>query len=277
MMVRALPGSVSESGVELQGSGFSEGSIMQELLRVAVPVVVIHVAVLIVLAGGIRMLLLGTASRAVRRVRQVEDEVRKKEEDIRREIEEHERDFAEKKAETERQLQAQRDEARREAAHLKEKTVAEAKKESQKILEQAHKNEQKIRDQIARQMEEKAVEYGGRIFKLVFSDLLTGELNGLFNNELIDALNELEKGSITVDSKEAQVTVSHTMSDVQRARLEGVLREKFHKDVVLQEQVDDSLLAGLVLKMGSLEIDGSLRNRYQEAVQEVKKEAHHEA
>jgi F0F1-type ATP synthase delta subunit len=41
--------------------------------------------------------------------------------------------------------------------------------------------------------------------------------------------------------------------------------------------VDDSLLAGLVLKMGSLEIDGSLRNRYQEAVQEVKKEAHHEA
>jgi len=206
---------------------------MQELLSVAVPIVVIHVVVLIVLAGGIRMLLLGTANRAVRRVRQVEEEVRKKEEDIRREIEEHERDFAEKKAETERQLQAQRDEARREAAHLKEKAVAEAKKESQKIIEQAHKNEQKIRDQIARQMEEKAVEYGGRIFKL-------------------------------------------PMSEAQRARLEGVLKEKFRKDAVLQEQVDNSLLAGLILKMGSLEIDGSLRNRYQEAVEEVKKEAQQE-
>lgn len=249
---------------------------MQELLRVAVPIVAVHAVVLAVLVAGIRLLLAGTANRAVRRVRQVEDEVRKKEEDIRREIEEHERDFAEKKAEAERQLQAHRDEARREAVHLKEKAVSEAKKESQKIIEQAHKNEQKLRDQIARQMEDKAVEYGGRIFKLVFSDLLTGELNGLFNTELIDALNEIEQGAITVESGTAIVTVSHPMSDVQRTRLETVLREKFRKDAVIEEAVDETLLAGLILKMGSLEIDGSLRNRYTEAVGEVKKEAHHE-
>ncbi len=242
----------------------------------AVPIIVIHVAVLVVLAGGAKMLLQVTANRAVSRVRQVEDEVRKKEEDIRREIDEHERDFAEKKADAERQLQAQRDEARREAAHLKEKTVAEAKKEGQKIIEQAHKNEDKLREQIARQMEDKAVEYGGRIFKLVFSDLLTGGLNTQFNSELVDALNELEKDSITVESSEAQVTVSHQMEEGQRQRLESVLREKFHKEATLQEKVDESLMAGLILKMGTLEIDGSLRNRYQEAMQEVKKEAHHE-
>lgn len=249
---------------------------MQELLRVAVPIVAVHAVVLVFLVIGIRLLLAGTAKRAVLRVRQVEDEVRKKEEDIRREIEEHERDFAEKKAEAERQLQAHRDEARREAAHLKEKAVAEAKKEGQKIIEQAQKNERKIRDQIARQMEDKAVEYGGRIFKLVFSDLLTGELNGLFNDELIDALNEIESGSITVDSGAASVTVSHPMGEEQRNRLETVLRTKFRDDAVIEETVDDSLLAGLILKMGSLEIDGSLRNRYIEAVGEVKKEAHHE-
>lgn len=249
---------------------------MHELLSVAIPLVVIHVIVLIVLAGGLRVLLQTTARQAVQRVRQVEDDVRKKEEDIRREIEEHERDFSEKKAEAERQLQEHRDEAKREAAHLKEKAITEAKKESQKIIEQAHKNEQKLRDQIARQMEDKAVEYGGRIFKLVFSDLLTGELNVIFNSELIDALNELDKGSITVEGHEAQVTVSHSMTEEQRSRLETVLREKFHENAVVQESVDESLLAGLILKMGSLEIDGSLRNRYQEAVQEVKKEAHHE-
>lgn len=249
---------------------------MQELLSVAIPIVALHVVVLVVLLVGIGLLLSSTANRAVRRVRQVEDEVRQKEEEIRREIEEHERDFAEKKAEADRQLQTHRDEARREAAHLKEKAVSEAKKESQKILDQAHKNEQKIRDQIARQMEDKAVEYGGRIFKLVFSDLLTGELNGLFNDELIDALNEIEDGAVTVDSGAASVTVSHPMRDEQRNRLQTVLKEKFRDDAEIEETVDESLLAGLILKMGSLEIDGSLRNRYSEAVSEVKKEAHHE-
>jgi F0F1-type ATP synthase membrane subunit b/b' len=249
---------------------------MQELLGVAIPIVVLHAVVLVVLLVGIKLLLSGTANRAVKRVRQVEGEVRKKEEDIRREIDEHERDFAEKKAEADRQLQAHRDEARREAAHLKEKAVSEAKKESQKIIEQAHKNEARIREQIARQMEDKAVEYGGRIFKLVFSDLLTGELNELFNAELIDALNEIESGSITVDSGAANVTVSHPMSDEQRNRLQSVLREKFRDDAEIEETVDETLLAGLILKMGSLEIDGSLKNRYSEAVSEVKKEAHHE-
>lgn len=247
---------------------------MQEVLKVAVPIIVMHVVVLVVLVGIIRIIIVGHAKRATTRVRQVEDEVRKKEEDIKREIEEHERDFSEKKAESERQLQAHRDDAKREAARLKEQSISEAKKESQKIIEQAHKNEQKIRDQIARQMEEKTVEYGGRVFKLVFSDLMTEDLNKQFINELIDALDEIENGSITVESSEADVITSHALDPDQKRRLEGILRDKFHEKATINEATDETLLGGLILKMGSLEIDGSLRNRYQEAVNEVKKEAH---
>jgi len=247
---------------------------MQEVLKVAIPIIIMHVVVLIVLMGFIRLIIVGHAKRATTRVKQVEDEVRKKEEDIKREIEEHEKDFSEKKAEAERQLQSQREEAKREASRLKEQSIAEAKKESQKIIEQAHKNEQKIREQIARQMEEKTVEYGGRVFKLVFSDLMTGDLNKQFINELIDALDEIEKGAITVDSAEATIITSHPLQADQKQRLESVLREKFNEQTTITESTDETLLGGLILKMGSLEIDGSLRNRYQEAVNEVKKEAH---
>lgn len=247
---------------------------MQEVLTVAIPIIIMHVVVLMVLMGFIRVMIVGHAKRATMRVKQVEDEVRKKEEDIKREIEEHEKDFNEKKAEADRQLQSQREESKREAARLKEQSIAEAKKESQKIIEQAHKNEQKIKDQIARQMEEKTVEYGGRVFKLVFSDLMTGDLNKQFINELIDALDEIEKGAITVDSAEATIITSHPLADDQKQRLESVLREKFNEQATISESTDEALLGGLVLKMGSLEIDGSLRNRYQEAVNEVKKEAH---
>jgi F0F1-type ATP synthase delta subunit len=247
---------------------------MQEVLKVAVPIIVIHLVVLAVLVGFIRVVIVGHARRATTRVKEVEDEVRKKEDDMKREIEDHEKDFREKKAETERQLQAQSDEAKREASRLKEQSIAEAKKESSKIIEQAHKNEQKIRDQIARQMEEKAVDYGGRIFKLVFSDLMTGDLNKQFINELIDALDEIEKGSITVEDVAAEVITSHPLDEEQRTRLEGILRDKFDEAATVSETVDEALLGGLILKMGSLEIDGSLRNRYKEAVNEVKKEAH---
>ncbi len=247
---------------------------MQEVLRVAVPIIVIHVVVLAVLVGFLRMIIVGHAKRATLRVKQVEEEVRKKEEDIKREIEDHEKDFSERKTEAERQLQAHSEEAKREAARLKEQSVAEAKKESTKIIEQAHKNEKKIRDQIARQMEEKTVEYGGRVFKLVFSDLMTADLNKQFINELIDALDEIEKGSITVDVPDAEIITSHPLDADQKTRLEEILKNKFNEAATITETVDEELLGGLVLKMGSLEIDGSLRNRYKEAVNEVKKEAH---
>lgn len=248
---------------------------MRELLTVVGPILGLHA----ILLGGIilfvRLFMQVSAKRAVSRVREVEEEVRKREENLRLEIDQHERDLADRKAQADREIESLQEEARREAAHVKERALNEAKHDAQKIMEQAQANEKKMREQIAREMEEKAVDYGGRIFHLVFSDLVTTELNGVFTNELIDALNEIESGSMTVDTAEAQVMTSHPLDDSVRGRLTAVLREKFRDDASVEETVDDSLLAGISLKMGSLEIDGSLLNRYREAVLEVQKAVHH--
>ncbi len=243
---------------------------------VAAPILGLHVVVLGAIIILVRLYMQGSASRAVARVREVEEEVRKREESMRLEVDQHERDLAERKAEFERQIEGLQDEAKREAARLKELSVNEAKQDAQKIIDQAKASEQKLRDQVLREMEEKAVNYGGEIFHLVFSDLLTAELNALFTGELIAALGEVEPGAVTVDTSDAQITTSHSLPDTVREELTSVLREKFHKDATLTENVDESLLSGVVLKMGSLEIDGSLLNRYREAVLEVKKAVHHD-
>lgn len=248
---------------------------MQELLQVAIPIIIVHVVVLIVLVLAIRIALQASASKAVARVRQIEEDVRKREEDLSGEQERMDRELAERKAEAERQIDALRDDAKREAVHAKEKALTDAKRDAQKILDQAKAGEEKLRAHIEREMGEKAVDYGGRIFHLVFDDMITEELNQIFTDELIDALNEIESGSITVDTEEARVTVSQNLPDVLREKLLGVLREKFHEKAKIEEQVDESIMAGLILKMGSLEIDGSLRNRYQEAVREVQKAVAH--
>ena len=248
---------------------------MREVLLVAAPIFGLHVVLLGAIILFVRLYMQGSARRAVARVREVEEEVRKREENMRLEVEQHERDLAERKAEFERQMEGLQDEAKREAAHVKERAVNEAKHDAQKILDQAKANEKKFRDQITREMEEKAVDYGGQIFQLVFSDLLTSELNALFTGELIEALGEIEAGTVTVETAEAHITTSHTLPDEVRERLTAVLREKFHKEAKVTEHIDEALLSGVVLKMGSVEIDGSLLNRYREAVREVQKAVHH--
>jgi len=247
---------------------------METVLHTAMPIVLLHVVVLVLVVVFIRMVIGGMASRTIRQVRQVEDEVQKREDEIKRDIAEHEQAFASMKQDAEREIQGRRDESRREIARLKEQALTEAKAEGSKIIELARQNEQKLRDQIARQMDDKAIEYGGKVFHLVFSDLMTEVLDRQFISELIDALRDIDKGSITVESTEAEVTVSHALDPAQHDELEGVLRETFGDGVTLSETTDESILGGLILKIGTLEIDGSLRNRYKEAVNEVKKAVH---
>ncbi len=244
---------------------------MDEIVRYIVPIVVIHVIALAVLVLVIKKLLLGDTRRAISSLRQVETEVRKKEEQIRRDIELHEKDFEKKKAAAEAEQAAVLKEEQKKLATLKDQTLAEARKEADRIVEEARNNEAKFRKQLAQDVEEKAVDFGGQVFKLVISELVNEEVNRRFIGELLDALDEIESGAITVDGDEAEFICSHPLSDEQKGRFRELLKEKFGADVEVNEKIDENLIAGMSFKLGSLEIDGSLLNRFKEAVQEVKK------
>lgn len=242
-----------------------------DIMKILLPIVISHVVILVIIIFVIKRLLLSDTMSAVERIRQVEAEVRKKEEAIRREIEEHEKDFARKKTEAEQDLQKQRETSEKEVGRMREQVIADARKEGERVIDQARKNEDKIRQQIIQDMEEKAVNYGGEVFKLVFTEELGAAIDRKFIDELLDALDQVDASSITVDASSADFKTSRPLADDQKARLEKLLLDKFAVKVKIQEKIDETLLAGLVLKLGSLEIDGSLLNRFNEAAVEVKK------
>lgn len=59
----------------------------------------------------------------------------------------------------------------------------------------------------------------------------------------------------------AQVTSAHPMSDAQLARLKAELSAEMKTDVRLEAAVDESLLGGLVVRVGSRMIDSSIRSK----------------
>jgi F0F1-type ATP synthase membrane subunit b/b' len=246
---------------------------MQEVLKIVVPIIVVHLVVLTGVILVIKRLLWNDTMRAVEKINQVEAEVRKKEEAIRREIEEHERDFARRRNEAEQDLQKHKEQSEKELNQLREKLVGEAKAEGEHILEHARRSEEKFRQQVLQEIEQKAVEYGAQIFELVFSEKMSEELNRHFVAELFDALEAIDSSGITVDAGTAEFTAGYPMDRQQKERLGRILADKFGVNVAIEEKIEKNLLAGIVFKLGSLEIDGSLRNRFREAAAEVKKSA----
>ncbi len=70
------------------------------------------------------------------------------------------------------------------------------------------------------------------------------------------ALIAEEKGEVT-----AEVTAARALSDAQQAELAKVLKARIGKDVMLSMAVDESLIGGLVVKVGSRMIDTSIRSK----------------
>lgn len=245
-----------------------------DILKFALPIILFSVVAVVVVLVLIRIIVGTHATRTVRRVRQVEHEVREKELKIKSQIERHDAELMERKSALEAELQEMREAAKRDAARVKEQAIAEAKQERAKIIDQARKSEEKLKDQYRREMDEKAVGYGGRIFELVLGDLLDAELDAHFIDEIISELEQLEPGSMDLDSTDAVATVARDLPPEQTGRLLAALKKGFGEAVTVTTEEDVSILGGVILKLGSMEVDGSLRNRYTEAVEAVIKEAH---
>ena len=87
---------------------------------------------------------------------------------------------------------------------------------------------------------------------------------------LVAQLREMiavEKGEVT-----AEVTSATALSDAQASKLAETLKSSVGKDVKIKSTVDESLIGGLVVKVGSKMIDTSVRaklNSLQNAMKEV--------
>ncbi|MEM9045261.1 MAG: F0F1 ATP synthase subunit delta [Pseudomonadota bacterium] len=75
------------------------------------------------------------------------------------------------------------------------------------------------------------------------------------------------RGEVTAD-----VTAAQALSDAQTAKLAAELKSSVGKDVKLNVAVDESLIGGLIVKVGSRMIDSSIRSKLaglQNAMKEV--------
>jgi F-type H+-transporting ATPase subunit delta len=74
--------------------------------------------------------------------------------------------------------------------------------------------------------------------------------------EAFAALVARQKGEMT-----AEVTSAQALKPEQRAALMGHLKDAMTRDVRLTERVDATLLGGLIVKVGSRQIDSSLKSK----------------
>lgn len=102
---------------------------------------------------------------------------------------------------------------------------------------------------------------GGRVHPTLLNALLLmidndrGALVAAVTEQFAEVLAEL-RGEL-----EGEVRTLSPLTPEELSRLEESLRQKFHRPIRLQQQIDPSILGGIVVRVGKQVIDGSLLRR----------------
>lgn len=236
--------------------------------------IVSMVVMMAVIFGGLilvlRKVLSQNVSLATRHLEELNDDYAKKEADLKRQLE----DVRQKAEEIIRKAHEEAAQAKaqlmKDAEAQKAKLLQETHTQAEELMRQADKSRQllldDIKDRIAREAVDKACELIHDTlpeqFKLKVHEHWIEELMG-------SGLEQLERLKIPEDVKEVKITAAFALEENQRKNLTGKLKDALNKDITLKEEIDPRVVAGFIIHIGSLVLDGSLKNKIQERARNV--------
>jgi F0F1-type ATP synthase delta subunit len=143
--------------------------------------------------------------------------------------------------------------------------VEEARAKAAEVMKQAEKS----RDQFLAEMDERVTKESiVRTCELI-QDTLPEEFKKLVHSQWVSELtksgfDKLAKLNLPEDIKEVKISTAFELSEPERVPLHKKIREIVGKDAAITEEVTPKVVAGIVIAIGSLVLDGSLKNKIQE-------------
>ena len=87
--------------------------------------------------------------------------------------------------------------------------------------------------------------------------------------DVIEKIKRLEKTTFKTPVDHGEIVAAYPLSTADRSEIESVIRLGLGYEVPLTEKKDDKIAGGIVIKLGSIMIDGSLENRMRQAEREL--------
>lgn len=158
------------------------------------------------------------------------------------------------------------DTARRNAEKITASASESAQLQTKKLIAEAQEKAKKLESEILAGTENKAINLAQDLVRFTFTPKGQEVLHRQLIDELIDELKKVDKTKLTVKVDRAEIGTSSPLTPEEKQRLKEILSSKLGYELTLEEKVDASLIVGLVIKLGGLVIDGSLKNKMARAM-----------
>ncbi len=219
----------------------------------------------------LRKLLYTETSKALKRLQELNKENEIKKEELRKKSEEAQREYLELIKKAKDEAGGIIDSTRREAEGFKAKALDEARKEADKIIAAAHSSNEAMRSEIAVEMESRNIDFAGELLQHAFDARSIEDIHKRLVDEVISGIKELNPGRIDAGLIKAEAISFYPLSSDEKRKIEEGLFNKCGRKIRLEEKIDKKLIAGVIIKMADLMLDGSVLNKLEEAKQKLKR------
>lgn len=202
---------------------------------------------------------------ATKHLEELSLEYSRKEKEVDRQLEEARHKSEELLSKAREEAEAEKARIIKAAEEEKDRALKSARSESEKIIQQADRSRELLISEIEEKIAKGAVDKACELIQNTVPEKFKQDVHSHWVKELIeDGFNRLESLQVPEDIQEVRVISAFSLSGDEGKNLSKKLKELFGREIRLKEEVDSKIVVGIIVAIGSLVLDGSLRNRIKE-------------
>jgi F0F1-type ATP synthase delta subunit len=237
-------------------------------------VILLQVIIFIGLIAVFRRVLNQNVVSATQHLEELNEEYDKKELEVSKRLEEAKLKYEEVMAKAQEEAEREKTKIIKEAESEKDKVLTAARSGSEEIMQQADKSRQLLLAELEQRIAKEAINKACELIQNTLPQNFKRGIHSQWVKELTEGgFSQLTQLRIPEGIKEVKITSAFSLKEEERKELSKKLKKLLSRDVVLKEEIDPKVVAGLIVNVGSLVLDGSLKNKIQEQVENIRHES----
>jgi len=232
--------------------------------------IIIQVVTFALLIFLLRQFLYQQVTRSQDKLQQLVQQNRKREEELNKRREETEKELEIKIGQHNEEVKKLRAAAEVDAQKMQEEIVARAKEDAKRIVTEEKEKREQVRAKLVAEMEEKALDLASDIIGHIFTAQVVRGIHYQLTDEFIEEIGKSDGRGLQLDVETVEVAVPYSLTEVQMEKLKKILSSKMDRSIEVTQTIDQSIVTGMVVKLGDSVLDGSLNNKLKGAMAYVR-------
>jgi len=230
-----------------------------------IQLIVVQVITFVAIVFVLRRLLYSESAKETLRLRKLKEETSLMQKELQQKISQAEEAYNARMAEAEEKTRELSAKSEEEAGGLRKMMLEKAKDEADGIVKSALNAKEKMREEIVEEMKKNAPALASRIFSGILSEDVKEAVHKELVGDVIDKIKKADKAAFKSKADKGEIVSAFPLSKKDSSEIESLMHAILGHEVRLQEKKDSALIAGVMIKIGTILIDGTLDNRLKQA------------